>query len=433
MSKENKKISISISIKEGISQCGYNNNIKHDFISFLQNNYCNSKCKLYLFERNPKVPKLFLLLMKIPAKFKNNTYDISILVYFPLNFPMIQPDIFFHKYSSVKINPNCLNYIDEETLKINYETFFKWEYSFESFKKLIKEIYNKFNAIFPIFTFNKINENENESNLEKGDCYLKEQCCKEIDLKNPIINSNNKPQIKNSNKSLNKDKMSKNKIILKSNTNTRDNKSTINRKNVLNHNKQNNDNDNDKNNNISFGKNNDLINDKNDELISYDENLVKNNLIKILISQFYPKISKINISVMNTKNNLEKTKNNILLEMKEFDEIEKQRKNVEKSMNLMKNELNNYNNKNTLTNKMINEKEKDFSNLDTLLNIKNKKKYFLLSKEKTIEEYMLVIKKAYEKHLIDLEKAMQIVRTNSIHIFYIKYKYHNLSSKSKNN
>jgi hypothetical protein len=194
----------------------------------LINNYTGQKNKLYLFTRGNNLPKLFLLKLNIPVKYSKKEYDINLLIYFPINFPLMQPEIFFNKTCSIKINPNCLNYIDEETLKINYETFFKWEYSFESFKKLIKEIYNKFNTIFPIFTFNKINENENESNLEKGDCYLKEQCCKEIDLKNPIINSNNnnKPQIKNSNKSLNKDKMSKNKIILKSNTNTRDNKST---------------------------------------------------------------------------------------------------------------------------------------------------------------------------------------------------------------
>ena len=415
--------------------------MKNNFITFLQSNYNNSKCKLYLFERNTKVPKLFLLLMKIPSKFKNNTYDISLLIYFPLNFPMIQPEIFFHKYSSVKINPNCLNYIDEETLRINYDTFFKWGYSFESFKKLIKEIHNKFNTIFPIFTLNKKNENENEN--DEGDCYLKEECCKEIDLKNPIINTNNtnntndinninnKAKIKNININISvlnkeiKNNNNKNIIIKKSNT-IKEEQSNFIRKSIYNNNNNNKEytdlNSDNSDNNIIIGKKN----DNNDESITYDEDIIKNNLIKILISQLYPNISKINLSVMNTKNNLDKTKNTILTEMKELEEIDKKRANVEKSINLMKNELNNYNGNKMQTNKKLNDKKKDFSNLDTLLTIKNQKKYILLSKEKAIEEYFLIIKKAYEKKLIDLSKAMQLVRLNSIHIFYIKYKYQNL-------
>ncbi len=135
------KLSKKLNIKEALNLCGYNNNIKKNFILFLQSNYCNPKNKLYLFERNKNVPKLFLLLLKIPTKYNNSSYDISILVYFPLNFPNIKPEIYFHKYCSVKINPNCLNYIDEETLKINYEKFYKWNNSFESFKNIIKEKY----------------------------------------------------------------------------------------------------------------------------------------------------------------------------------------------------------------------------------------------------------------------------------------------------
>ena len=159
MSKINKKLDI----KQAIALCGYNNNIKNNLISFLQSNYNNNKNKLYLFERNKNVPKLFLLKLNIPAKYNNNSYDISILIYFPLNFPLAQPDIYFHKYCSVKINPNCLNYIDEETLKINYNKFFKWENTFESFKNLIKEIYKQFNNNFPIFVFENKNKNEEQN------------------------------------------------------------------------------------------------------------------------------------------------------------------------------------------------------------------------------------------------------------------------------
>ena len=68
--------------------------------------------------------------------------------------------------------------------------------------------------------------------------------------------------------------------------------------------------------------------------------------------------------------------------------------------------------------------------MDTLLTIKNKNYYILLSKEKTIEEYILIIKKSYEKKLIDLHTAMNLVRNYSRQIFNIKYKCKSLINKN---
>ena len=428
MSNNTKKLNI----KEALNLCGYNNNIKKNLIIFLQSNYGNQKNKLYLFERNKNVPKLFLLLLKIPSKYNNNIYDISILIYFPLNFPLVKPDIYFHKYSNFKINPNCINYIDEETLRLNYEKFFKWENSLESFKILIKEIYKQFNINFPIFTFG----NKNNSNDEEGDCILKEQCCKEIELRKQINNNlqNNYQKslkIQNNNKikiidspDINNNNLMKKEII---NFNNVNNFNIIIQKNeeIFDKMKRTNTKTN-RNNNLS---NNNIIHEF-DESEPYDEEKAKELLIKLLVSNLYPKIDKINISVIKTKNNLEKMKNDILLELKEFEDIEKKRENVEKSMNLLKNELNKYKNP-IQSDKYFDENKKDFSNLDSLLNIKNKKYYNLLSKERVIEEYILVIKKSYEKHNIELSAAMNLVRNYSRQIFYIKYKSKNIRLNKK--
>ena len=407
MSKPNKKMSI----KEAISLCGYNNSIKQNFISFLQKNYSSPKNKLFLFERNKKVPKLFLLQLKIPAKYNNSTYDISILIYFPLNFPFIEPDIFFHKYCSLKINPNCLDYIDEETLRINYDKFYKWENSFESFKKLMTELYKKFNKNFPVFTLDNKNFDENE----EDDCILKEKCCKEIELRRPMPNNLSQNTIK---------KPIKNQINFNNNNNNNKGNMSNSHEKIKNKNISfNNHDDGDEGEGEGDGdiSNNNLIDDF-DENIPYDEDKAKECLVQLLISQLYPKINKINIDLKNIRMNLEKTKRNISLEIKDLDKIEKNNK-----INLMKNEIDELDNNNNNNN--FDEKNKDLSNLDTLLTIKNKNYYILLSKEKTIEEYILIIKKAYEKHHIDLHTAMNIVRNYSRQIFNIKYKYKNLINK----
>ena len=45
-----------------------------------------------------------------------------------------------------------------------------------------------------------------------------------------------------------------------------------------------------------------------------------------------------------------------------------------------------------------------------------------LAKEKVVEEYILIIKKNYEKNNIDFNTAINQIRINSRNIFFIKYK-----------
>ena len=45
-----------------------------------------------------------------------------------------------------------------------------------------------------------------------------------------------------------------------------------------------------------------------------------------------------------------------------------------------------------------------------------------MAKEKAIEEYILIRKKSYEKHNIDFNTALNLIRTNSRNIFFLKYK-----------
>ena len=45
-----------------------------------------------------------------------------------------------------------------------------------------------------------------------------------------------------------------------------------------------------------------------------------------------------------------------------------------------------------------------------------------LAKEKVIEEYILIVKKNYEKQNIDFNTALNLIRVNSRNIFFIRYK-----------
>ena len=45
-----------------------------------------------------------------------------------------------------------------------------------------------------------------------------------------------------------------------------------------------------------------------------------------------------------------------------------------------------------------------------------------LAREKVLEEYLLVIRKNYERQNIDFSTALNLIRTNSRNIFFLKYK-----------
>ena len=74
MSSNKKKLNI----KDSINLFNYPLNIRRDFAEFLGNTYISQKHKLYLFSRNETAPKIFLFQMQIPAKFNNQSYDISL-------------------------------------------------------------------------------------------------------------------------------------------------------------------------------------------------------------------------------------------------------------------------------------------------------------------------------------------------------------------
>ena len=339
-------MSSKLNPKEAIELCGYPANIKQNLFEFLVNNYGGQKHKLFLFSRNEKAPKIFLLQMQMPAKYNNQQYDITLLIYLPLNFPEIVPEVFFEKIGKMKINPNCSFYIDEDTLKINYSLFFTWENSFKSFKDLIAELYNQFNIAFPVFS---LNESDND-NPDLGDCVFRKDLCKEIEFIKaiPEIPSNIPP------------------------------------------------------NNPPF-----------------NENQEKRALVKLLQNNLSQKINFAIQPLTATYMKLERIKEKINNKLKDFEKVESKENAIRQTINNLYKEM-------SFAISPPKEIENpDMSNLESVLLISNKDYYLRLAKEKAIEEYILIIIKYYEKQNIDFNTALNLIRTNSRNIFFLKYKNRN--------
>ena len=408
MSSDNQKLKI----REAINLTNYKLNIRKDFINFLESTYGSQKHRLYLFSRLESAPKIFLLQLQVPVKFNNKTYDISLLVYFPLDFPNIEPEIYLEKFKKLKVNPNCSFYIDQDTLQINYSCFFKWESSFESFRNLMTELYNQFNIAFPVFNTNDKYEDINEI---QGDCYLKKNLCKEVELINPIVEKN---KINNNIDNIDR---AMNEMNLKDNNDKNINNKPI-KKNIYgkpmenidtNQNKKNNNNNNI--NNI-ISKENNLVNPYQNKPPVLDEEKSKQALIKLLQKDLYPKINNAIQPITSTFIKLEKIKENIHQKINEIELVERKEDNIRQVLNNLHKELD-------FTIPEPKELEKpDVTNLDSAVIISNKDYYMKLAMEKVIEEYILIVKKNYEKQNIDFNTALNLIRTNSRNIFFLKYK-----------
>ena len=439
-SKESK-----LKIKDAINMCSYPKNIRQEFAKFLESTYGSQKHKLYIFSRNETAPKLFLLQLQLPAKFNNQSYDISLLVYFPINFPEIEPEIFFEKIGKVKINPNCTFYIDEDTLKVNYSLFFTWEKSFDSFKALVTELYTQFNIAFPVFNLSDKNKKE-EDDGDQSDCVLKKNLCKEVELIRPPLpkkslnnyqkNNNNNNQNSNYNNNQNNNnynynnqdmnnKMNNmsnamNNMNINNNNNNMNNNNMNNyRNNFNNRNANNNMNNNNNmnsnyNNNRNYG-NNPMMNQNNNPP-PFDENRAKMALINLLKNNLGQKINNSIQPIMATSMQLEKIKENIIKKIRDFDKVENKENAIRQTINTLYKEMDF-----TITSPKEIDKP-DLSNLESVLIISNKDYYLRLAKEKAIEEYILVVKKCYEKQNIDFSTALNLIRTNSRNIFFLKYK-----------
>ena len=114
---------------------------------------------------------------------------------------------------------------------------------------------------------------------------------------------------------------------------------------------------------------------------------------------------------------LEKIKENITNKLNDFDKVESKENAIRQTIDTLHKEMDF-----TITSSNEITEKPDLSNLESVLIISNKDYYLRMAKEKAIEEYILLIKKSYEKQNIDFNTALNLIRTNSRNIFFLKYK-----------
>ena len=397
----------TISFFEAISETDYYQNIKDDLFLYISENFFTPQNSLFLYiKRSDTKPpsKIILIQHKMKILFGKTFFDVPLLIYLLESFPLSSPEIYIQKINNnIAINPK-LNLLINKNLHINYENYTNWDKNIDGIRKILKYLYNIFIKNFPIYI------NKNEVNKATGMCLLNY-----ANIKFYIKNVNNNDL----NLTADEINIKKNKSIIKKRSNSNEKIFTpFSNKNV---------NENFINNNNIFFKTPDLNsiennNEKNENFLNEE---FKKNLIKKLSE------NKLLILIKKEKNkqeNFNKFLNNIKFklnfELNQINEILNNKNSFDKEILSFQNDLNLNENNLNLNEILIKIQLMNFNAIqkgDNLIYINNIKTTHRFIKEFTADEMLKIIKKAFEKKIIDFKTSLNLTRKISREILYLKF------------
>ena len=336
-------------------------NQKEQLIKFLVENYKSDGNELYL-----NFNEEYLLVGKHKLNFKNNKKEINILVYYPKNFPKEKPEFYFEWKKDIFISKEYEEeVIGKVNLQINLFFFCEWDSKTLNLKEILFSFKKIFETNYPFIQKKK-------ENKYKGNCKFE-----------PLI----KVKINN------KIEAVKNSEI--------DNIFSLKKEEEKNKKKEKNNKKKEKKENNSDAEENDIKGLMIKEIlyIINDNKILETQLSKIESS----KKSLLDIKEsLNLSNNISSSE--IKTYIKDLKELKKKYIDIEKDLQ---------------------EKIKEFSinlnNIDSFIEIGNPKQLKYISLEKTLEEYLHMIKKLFSSKIINFDKAMITFRRISLEIFNLKY------------
>ena len=406
----------TISFFEAISETDYYQNLKDDLFLYISENFSSQQNSLYLYikKSDTKPPsKILLIQHKMKILFGKTTFDVPLLIYLLESFPLSSPEIFIQKINNnIAINPK-LQLLINKNLHINYENYINWDKNIDGINKILKYLYNIFLKNFPIYI------NKHEVNKATGLCLLDYANIKYFiknnnDLNLTVDNVNVKKNISTKSVDFHKKRSNSNEKINFNNDFT-----PLSNKNL---------NENLVNNNIffttpDFQSIESCSNENNIKILNDD--LKKNLIEKLSENKLFNKIKE----EKNKQENFNKILNNIKFklnfEMNQMNEILNKKNSLMNEIFLIQNELKNINNNDINVNEIyIKINLMNFNPLqkgDNLIYINNINTTHRFIKEFTADEMLKIIKRAFEKKIIDFKESLNLTRKISREIMFFKF------------
>jgi len=136
-------------------QCSYPPNFR-DFISNIILELANTKgAQFYKVNktRNNVVDTIIVVKYLVQTVFSTKTYEIPIVIYINKSFPYEAPEIYLERSQETGVNPKNTD-IDPNTFRITTPSLKTWN-QFSTIPNVLVEINNSFNKYFPIYKLNK--------------------------------------------------------------------------------------------------------------------------------------------------------------------------------------------------------------------------------------------------------------------------------------
>ena len=375
-----------ISINEAINQSTYLLERKEEITNFFIKNFSQNKLVKCYLKRQSLYENIIVIKYEMHIKYNDKLLPVFILIYFYNDFPYDEPDFYFENKPRIAINKNYIDIIvNRMDLRINSKVFYIWDYSTKNIKDFLVKIENAFKLTFPLA------RTETEGNFI-GNCDLKINECI------PIIFSNN--NIKSSLLQTMISEAEHNDFF----------KDLFNLKKKIEKKEQKD------NNNYLFNYNDEINIEDIKELIKKE---IKDKCEKIVI----PNIIKV---LKEKRKKFEEDGNQIKNVIKKQDkkELVKKFQNTISSLSVL------YNKYKTQEKLLIEANKKLEDENETKINLDNLKNYFTVENENVLnlnaiqeceKEYLLILRRAYERKIISFEYIKDEIYNISNELFKIKY------------
>ena len=374
-------------IFSAISLCNYPPNVTDYLITSINQimNYPYVKSQPQYKIKTINNEKIIAIRIPLDVPFNNKNYDVPIVVFFPNLIPLEPPKIFIEVSKGSAINPKIKD-IEIKTRKIITPILRTWEQN-TSFINILNEIRNSFSNTFPIYKIKKSSQTNIEYNRSKTSNTININNNAVFNIMNNNINNNNNTG----------DPFADIASIFNDNFMCNNNNANIN----------------------AFNNNKNNFNDNKNALLG-KEHIVKN----ILVEEVFDKISSKLISEYKKLNQQNKTLNNYKNQFRnENEKMEKyfvKKKEIEnkcvKDLYHLNLEIKKYieYNKKKETNKITEENCLDFMKVESPEMIKS------IANEINNEELIIMIKKGFEKKVINFKDAILATREASRNLFVNK-------------
>lgn len=139
-----------ITFKEAINKCDYPKENIDSVKRFISENISEYDYMISIYFTHSFNKNIFLIRHELQVEFKGKTYSIFLLFYIPVSFPN-ELKIYIEKVIELTVSSHYKDFIDDETLELNYEKIAGYRPLEVPLSKLIDTLRINFAKDFPLF------------------------------------------------------------------------------------------------------------------------------------------------------------------------------------------------------------------------------------------------------------------------------------------